>query len=130
VAGAASLFLQGLEDMVSKLGPLMYWNGKGELITRTDYMRWKYRNNKVSPQVTTRVETKSDVFILAKREVHIFAKFPNFFIRSFHKKQKMFEIFSQKCENEHFRFSHSYKGSSPTRPQAFHANFFIGKVIV
>ena len=23
----------------------MYWNGKGELITRTEYMRWKFRNN-------------------------------------------------------------------------------------
>ena len=31
--------------MVKKLGPLMYWNGKGELITRTEYMRWKFRNN-------------------------------------------------------------------------------------
>ncbi len=39
--------VKGLEDLVSKLGPLMYWNGKGELITRTDYMRWKYRNNQV-----------------------------------------------------------------------------------
>ena len=37
---------QGLEDFVKKLGPLMYWNGKGELITRTEYMRWKFRNNK------------------------------------------------------------------------------------
>ena len=36
---------QGLEDFVKKLGPLMYWNGKGELITRTEYMRWKFRNN-------------------------------------------------------------------------------------
>ena len=36
---------QGLEDLVKKLGPLMYWNGKGELITRTEYMRWKFRNN-------------------------------------------------------------------------------------
>jgi len=41
------LHVQGLDDMVGKLGPLMYWNGKGELITRTDYMRWKYRNNQV-----------------------------------------------------------------------------------
>ena len=31
---------------MKKLGPLMYWNGKGELITRTEYMRWKFRNNK------------------------------------------------------------------------------------
>ena len=30
---------------MKKLGPLMYWNGKGELITRTEYMRWKFRNN-------------------------------------------------------------------------------------
>ena len=37
--------MQGLEDFVKKLGPLMYWNGKGELITRTEYMRWKFRNN-------------------------------------------------------------------------------------
>ena len=36
---------KGLEDLVKKLGPLMYWNGKGELITRTEYMRWKFRNN-------------------------------------------------------------------------------------
>merc|ERR1740128_503030 len=36
---------KALENMVSKLSPLMYWNGKGELITRTEYMRWKYRNN-------------------------------------------------------------------------------------
>ena len=36
---------KGLEDVVKKLGPLMYWSGKGELITRTEYMRWKYRNN-------------------------------------------------------------------------------------
>ena len=34
-----------MEDVVKKLGPLMYWNGKGELITRTEYMRWKFRNN-------------------------------------------------------------------------------------
>ena len=36
---------KGLEDVIKKLGPLMYWNGKGELITRTEYMRWKFRNN-------------------------------------------------------------------------------------
>ncbi|XP_023321114.1 transient receptor potential cation channel subfamily V member 5 isoform X3 [Eurytemora carolleeae] len=28
-----------------KLYPLMYNQGKGELITRTEYLRWKYRNN-------------------------------------------------------------------------------------
>ena len=28
-----------------KLGGLMYANGKGELITKTEYLRWKYRNN-------------------------------------------------------------------------------------
>ena len=28
-----------------KLGGLMYNNGKGELITKTEYLRWKYRNN-------------------------------------------------------------------------------------
>lgn len=35
-----------LEKAIQKLGPMMYWGGKGELITRTEYMRWKYRNNK------------------------------------------------------------------------------------
>ena len=30
----------------------MYWNGKGELITRTEYMRWKYRNNQVGSLFT------------------------------------------------------------------------------
>ena len=28
-----------------QLGGLMYNKGKGELITRTEYLRWKYRNN-------------------------------------------------------------------------------------
>ena len=32
---------KGLEDLVKKVGPLMYWNGKGELITKTEYMRCK-----------------------------------------------------------------------------------------
>ena len=35
-----------VEKMIrEKLGGLMYNNGKGELITRTEYLRWKYRNN-------------------------------------------------------------------------------------
>jgi len=37
---------KGLDDFIQKLGPFMYWEGKGELITRTEYMRWKFRNNK------------------------------------------------------------------------------------
>ena len=32
-----------VEKMIrEKLGGLMYNNGKGELITRTEYLRWKY----------------------------------------------------------------------------------------
>ena len=35
-----------VEKMIrEQLGGLMYNNGKGELITRTEYLRWKYRNN-------------------------------------------------------------------------------------
>ena len=35
-----------VEKMIrEKLGGLMYNNGKGELITRTEFLRWKYRNN-------------------------------------------------------------------------------------
>ena len=49
---------KGLDDFIQRLGPLMYWEGKGELITRwgssianlglsrTEYMRWKFRDNK------------------------------------------------------------------------------------
>ena len=29
----------------TQLGPFMYNKGKGELITRTEFLRWKYRNN-------------------------------------------------------------------------------------
>ena len=28
-----------------KLGFMMYNNGKGEVITKTEYLRWKFRNN-------------------------------------------------------------------------------------
>ena len=29
----------------TQLGPFMYNKGRGELITRTEFLRWKYRNN-------------------------------------------------------------------------------------
>ena len=29
----------------TQLSPFMYNKGKGELITRTEFLRWKYRNN-------------------------------------------------------------------------------------
>ena len=35
-----------VEKMIKeKLDGFMYSQGKGELITRTEYLRWKYRNN-------------------------------------------------------------------------------------
>ena len=38
-------FLQ-LEDIIKRqLTPMMYNHGKGEFITRTEYLRWKFRTN-------------------------------------------------------------------------------------
>ncbi len=47
--------------MKDRLGGFMYNHGRGEFITKTEYLRWKFRDNaKVSRQVFTIVYTSID----------------------------------------------------------------------
>ena len=39
------LYLQLEAIMKTQLSPMMYNHGKGEYITRTEYLRWKFRTN-------------------------------------------------------------------------------------